>query len=93
MRHVDQSMCSRRFGNSSELSRVDVLQHSWFNLFLNNVVFSEFGQDRREGNGTAVLVNIINGPLFWDRIAYGNCARSTSGSQKLGVLPKLSLRN
>jgi len=30
------------------------------------VVFSEFGQDRREGKGTQVLVNIINGPLFWN---------------------------
>ena len=31
------------------------------------MVFSKFGQDRREGNGTEVLVNIVDGPLFWDR--------------------------
>ena len=31
------------------------------------MVFSEFGQDRREGNGTEVLLNIIDEPLFWDR--------------------------
>ena len=31
------------------------------------MIFSEFGQDRREGNGTEVLVNIVDGPLFWHR--------------------------
>ena len=31
------------------------------------MVFSEFGQERREGNDTEVLLNIIDEPLFWDR--------------------------
>ena len=38
-----------------------------FNVFLNNVIFSEFRQDRREGNRTEVLVNVINRPLFRHR--------------------------
>ena len=42
MRHTDQGMCSRRFGNSSKFSRVNSLQYSRFNVFLNNVIFSEF---------------------------------------------------
>ena len=31
------------------------------------MVLCKFRQDRRKGNGTEVLVNIIDGPLFWDR--------------------------
>ena len=55
-----------QFRNSSKVLRVDFLYHSWFNVFHNKMVFSEFGQDRCEGNGTEVLVNTVDGPLFWD---------------------------
>jgi len=41
------------------------------------MVFSKFGQDRREGNGTEVLVNIIDGTLFWD-------PRTTASFQDVG---------
>ena len=56
-----------QFRNSSKVLRVDFLYHSWFNVFHNKMVFSEFGQDRCEGNGTEVLVNTVDGPLFWDQ--------------------------
>ena len=43
-----------------------LLRLSAFRTFLNNVIFREFRQDKRKGNRTEVLVNIINSPLFWD---------------------------
>ena len=44
-----------------------LLRLSAFRTFLNNVIFREFRQDKRKGNRTEVLVNVINRPLFWDR--------------------------
>ena len=45
MRHVDQSMCSRLFGNSSELSRVDFFFSTmWSSASLDKIGVREMGR-------------------------------------------------